>query len=119
MNSTASNGSATVIDNPEPTKKDVNDELTIAIASKHVQPSAMPEDLKMKKRAEAPKLEQMLEETIKVKGESDAIQKNWNTEGELEVEGLSDMTLHSFILQAEALGKKISYTKTLKVKISD
>ncbi len=37
----------------------------------------------------------------------------------IEVEGLKQSDLHNFILKAEQMGKKIEYTRTLSVRISD
>lgn len=96
-----------------------SDELTLVMKTVTEQESAMPETLKKEKQADAPSLANLFEQTLEQKGEADSLQKHWTSENELEVEGLSNTTLHSFVLEAEKLGKKITYTKTLSVKISD
>ena len=96
-----------------------SDELTIRIESEHEQPSAMSEEQKLNKRTNAPSLYNLLQKTLEDKGEYPLAKSEWSGESELKVEGLSDMTLHSFILKAESLGKKITYSKSLRIKISD
>ncbi|MEO9851659.1 MAG: hypothetical protein ABJH72_22085 [Reichenbachiella sp.] len=94
------------------------EELSIRLKSSHDHPSPMPAQLKNDVRKNASSLYELLDSTIKSKGES-LSKKEWVEGHTLEVEGLSQMTLHSFILQAEKLGKRIQYTKTLTVKITD
>lgn len=96
-----------------------SDELTLIMKSENVQESAMSEEQKQEKRATAPSLENLFDETVQLKGESSQLKKNWISDSQMEVEGLSNTTLHSFVLEAEKLGKKITYTRTIQVKISD
>ena len=96
-----------------------SDELTLHMKTVQVQESAMPEHLKQEKRVTSPSLNELFQETVERKGEIETVQQHWVSDQELEVEGLSNTTLHSFLLEAEKLGKKITYTKTLTVKISD
>ena len=93
------------------------DELTIVSKSSYVHTSAMNEDLKSRKRESAPALSEMFTNTLSEKNVS--AKSTWTGENEVEVEGLSKMTLHSFILKAEELGKKIKYTRSLTVEITD
>ena len=95
------------------------EELTISMKSFHEQVSPMSDEMKAEKRASSPSLHKIFEETLKAKGEYPLKNFEWTSDDELEVEGLSAQTLHSFVLEAEKLGKKISYTRTTKVKISD
>lgn len=94
------------------------DEMTIHIVSSFTQPSAMSPGLKEKKRNSSPSLQSLLETTLDEKGEANRKTK-WLSNNELEIEGLSKMTLHNFVLQAEALGKSVSYKRTLTVSITD
>lgn len=95
------------------------EELTILMESIHEQNSPMAEELRMQKQASADSLDALFFQTVRRKGEEEKLQANWISETEMEVEGISEMTLHSFLLKAEQLGKKITYTRTLRVKISD
>ncbi len=100
-------------------RESIEDTLTIYTETKRIINSAMPDYIKEKKRADAPSLFELFKNTIERKGEGEQVQiKELNTD-EFFVEGLSSMTLQSFILKAEELGKNISYTTSLQVKISD
>ena len=94
-------------------------ELTIHLQSSYDHPSAMPEEIKMKKQADAPALHELFCQTIEEKCGEANTKTYWIAPDEVEVEGLSNIALHSFILKAEELGKTVHYTKTLTVKISD
>ena len=96
-----------------------SDELTIHTRSSHHHPSAMSEVLKEKKRVNSPSLVELFEQTLQEKGGFDSSRTNWINHEEVEINGLSRMTLHRFILEAEKLGKTITYTETLTVKVSD
>ncbi|MFY0689281.1 MAG: hypothetical protein JXQ90_19075 [Cyclobacteriaceae bacterium] len=94
-----------------------SDELTINLVSSYEQSSAISDELKKQKQKDAPDLAELLQKTLTEKGGSDKC--TWTGESEVTVEGLSSMTLHSFVLKAEELGKTIKYTKSLKVEITD
>lgn len=96
-----------------------SDELTIRTKSSYVHPSPM--SLKHKREAtkNAPSLQELFNETLKNKGEYPTAKIEELDGNKLEVQGVSQMALHSFILEAEKLGKQIKYTKTYSVKISD
>lgn len=96
-----------------------SDELTLIVKTENVQESAMSEEQKQVKQSASPSLATLFDQTVQQKGEAAQLKRSWVSDSELEVEGLSSMTLHSFVLEAENLGKKITYTKTLQVKISD
>lgn len=95
------------------------EELTVIMESIHEQNSPMTEQLRKEKQAEAPSLEELFFQTVQRKGEESKLNTNWISDTEMKVEGISVMTLHSFLLKAEQLGKKITYSRTLSVKISD
>lgn len=97
----------------------MNDELTLLVKTTNKQTSPMSEELKKKKREESPSLGELFTETVEKKGELDSLKSTWTSDDEMEVEGISQMTLHSFLLRAEELGKNITYTRTLKVEITD
>ncbi|MEO9483936.1 MAG: hypothetical protein ABJG47_10840 [Ekhidna sp.] len=96
-----------------------NDEMTLVTQTINTQVSSMSEELKKIKRDATPPLQELFKETVENKGELDALKSRWTADDELMVEGLSQMTLHSFLLKAEELGKNITYTRTLKVEITD
>lgn len=101
------------------TEIEAQDEMTLVMKSTHTQMSSMPEELKEKKRKASPSLDELLRATAEKKGELDKLSVKWTSNDELEIEGISQMTLHSFILKAEELGKNITYTRTLRVDITD
>lgn len=96
-----------------------HDEMTLVMKTTNTQTSSMPEVLKKEKRDDAPSLEEILKNTVEAKGEIEEMKSSWTSEDALEIEGISQMTLHSFLLKAEELGKNITYTRTLKVEIKD
>lgn len=95
------------------------DELTLIMSTVDVRTSSMPEDLKRKIRDRSLGLKELFIATVERKGEGKELQVNRLSDSELEIEGISQMTLHSFLLKAEELGKKITYTRSLKVEITD
>ena len=101
------------------TNKVSNEEFSIRMKTRHSQESAMPQELKNQIRKNAPSLYELFDQTLQKKGESAYVESRFVEENVLEVEGLSQMTLHGYILEAERLGKKIEYIKTTTVKISD
>ncbi len=94
------------------------EELTIRMRSSHVDPSSMSEELKREYQKDAPLMSELFEETLRSKGEYDPSRIKWIEDNEVEVNGLSKMTLHNFLLRAEALGKDITYTKQTTISIS-
>ena len=96
-----------------------NEELTIRVASSHYQESAMSQEQKITARKDAPSLYKIFETTLQSKGEYNLDEIKWNSDDELEMSYLSNNALHSFVLEAEKLGKKVTYEKSLTVKISD
>lgn len=99
-------------------EKYADDELIITTSTSHKQESAMPDSLKNQVRENSPLLLELFHQTIKDKGD-DLTKRRWVGDQTLEVDGLSHATLHSFILEAEKLGKSVEYVKTLTVKIAD
>ena len=95
------------------------DELTLTTKSVVNQVNAMPESMKQKKQLSSDSLENILHKIVEEKGEENSIRIRKTSAKELEIEGLSKIALHSFILKAEELGKNIKYTRTLKVEITD
>jgi len=100
-------------------RKTSEDELILSMKTINTQKSTMKEDLKRKKRGESPSLEELLVKVINQKGEGGKFEMNRVSDNEIELEGISQMTLHSFLLKAEELGKNITYTRSLKVTIAD
>jgi len=100
-------------------KKNGHSQLSIQIKSTHAQESAMPEELKRQVQKNSPSLYELFDDTLRRKGEAQSVTSRFVDEDILEVEGLSNLTLHSYVLEAEKLGKKVEYIKTLTVKISD
>ncbi|WP_421762983.1 hypothetical protein [Ekhidna sp.] len=96
-----------------------HDEMTLVMKTTNTQISSMSDEMKAKKRRASASLEEMFRNTVEDKGQLDALKSSWTSDDELEIEGISQMTLHSFLLKAEELGKNITYTRTLKVEITD
>lgn len=93
-------------------------ELNIVTKSVITHESAMSDFQKEKARKNAPELKELLKSTISSGGDTEEINMNW-TGDSVELKGVSKMALHNFILKAEELGKKITYTKTYQVSIID
>ena len=100
-------------------KESANEELVLSMKTINTQKTSMKEELKREKREISPSLEELLMEVIDQKGESEKLEMNRVSEKEIELDGISQMTLHSFLLKAEELGKNITYTRSLKVSITD
>lgn len=71
------------------------------------------------KNANSAALQELFQQTLNEKGENVANQFKWVAENEIQVDGLSSMTLHNFILKAEELGKKVTYRRSIVLTISD
>lgn len=95
------------------------DELTIRIVSNYTHKSEQSEKLKLENQSNSPSLTRLFEKTLKTKNEFDTARTHWVEPNEVVVEGLSQMTLQDFIMKAERLGKRVSYSKSLTVKITD
>ncbi|MBC6401263.1 MAG: hypothetical protein GDA51_02590 [Ekhidna sp.] len=104
---------------PEQETRTVKDEFTICMETINHQNSSVSEALKEKKKAETSNLQEIFEETVRDRGEYPFSKFEWTNDKEVVVDGLSPMILHNFVLKAEKLGKKVSYIRTLKVKITD
>lgn len=94
-------------------------ELTIHTRSSYIDPSGMSENSKKEAQENAPSLYAIFEDTLKAKGEYPLSKCDHMNSNEILVKGMSQQTLHTFILEAQKLGKTIEYTKTVTVKISD
>lgn len=64
-------------------------------------------------------LQELFEHTLDERGENVPNKFKWVAENEIHVDGLSSMTLHNFILKAEALGKKVTYRRSIVLTITD
>ena len=95
------------------------DELRLIVKSTHSQPSPMSESLKQRVRKGSKSLNEILHEETELKGELKNAKFHPISNTTYKVEGVSESTLHSFILRAEGLGKKITYTRTLEIAIED
>ena len=95
-----------------------DDELTIHVKSHVTCPSPMPDNVKKMKREGSEGLMELFTQVLREKGE-DIISELKVTDNEIELSSLSSMTLHSFILKAEELGKCVTYEKSFRVKITD
>ena len=95
------------------------DAMIINVKQVVKQESPMPENIKNEKRLQAESLENILKRVINEKGEASDVSIQKSASNELEIEGMSKTTLHSFLVKAEELGKSITYTRTLKVEITD
>ena len=99
-------------------KKQLNgEELSIRINSSHYHKSAMSEKMKKEACENSPSLSELFDATLQKKGELDLVQSKIVDDNTIEVEGLSQATLHSYILEAEKLGKTVEYKKSFTIKI--
>lgn len=64
------------------------------------------------------KLKHLFEDILKRKNEYDQAEINWVDEETVEVKGVSNLCLQSFLLEAEQQGKDIAYTKQTIIKIA-
>lgn len=64
-------------------------------------------------------LQELFEQALAETGENGAQKFKWVGENEIQVDGLSGMTLHNFLLKAEALGKKVTYRRSIVFQIED
>ena len=87
--------------------------MTVSINSVIKHPAA-----KQKQSNENVDLKELLNEIITEK--SEAIENfEWVDEDTLEVKSNKGFSLHTFILEAEKLGKNISFEKKMLIKITD
>ena len=95
------------------------EELTIKVASSYFQEGALSVEQKVIARQDAGTLYGVFEKALKENNEYDLDEITWNGEDELEMKYISSASLNAFMLEAEKLGKSISFEKVLKVKITD
>ncbi len=95
------------------------DELTIIQKSKYTHPSAMPDHLKENLQKENSQMPQQFIEMMRKKGVDDSENMKWQNDHVVEVNSLTQKDLHDFILHAETLGKKITYSKQTIISISN
>jgi hypothetical protein len=91
--------------------------MTISIQSSVFHQSKS--NLKVVKDAPAQEkdLRRMLEEEIQRKGEQGQAEWQWLDDETLEINNLSGLALHSFLLKVEELGKNITYKKKTVIEI--
>lgn len=95
------------------------DELILTMETTTIQESSMTEEQKIDAKRNGSPLEELFEMVIDAKGETRSVKVIKSSNSEWQVEGLSNLALHSFLLKAEQLGKNITCTKTMKVSITD
>lgn len=90
--------------------------LTVGKETEIYPDSAVPsEDVKTNRSAIRDLFEQTLTENEEIEGD----RFKWVGENEIQVDGLSGMPLHNFVLKAEALGKKVTYRRSIVFTITD
>ena len=120
LTNTTEHEASILTDQPEASIKSAKaDELVIKMKSSIHHPSAMSDDLKKAKSMEGQRLNELFDETLSQKIQTEEVNCHWTDDSTVEVEGLSKLTLHNFILKAEELGKNVTYTRTYTVKVSD
>lgn len=92
--------------------------LTIHVPNTVHNPCGMSTSAKKKAQENGPAMAALFEQTLQDKGAYDSDRISWVSPEEVEVAGLSQAALHSFILKAEQLGKTVTLTKTVTVKVS-
>ena len=91
--------------------------MVISIESKVPQPNSGKQVLEGN-RAENENLKELFVDVLKNKNEYVEDQINWQNNETVSVSNVSSMALHSFVLEAEKLGKNITYTKKTVIEIS-
>ncbi|WP_109833048.1 hypothetical protein [Reichenbachiella versicolor] len=66
---------------------------------------------------ESIEMKKLFKEIMKEKGEIDEAKFNWVNGETVELKGVSPISVHSFLEQAEALGKRVKYTSTTTIDI--
>lgn len=94
-------------------------DMVIHLSSSNYHESAMSEARKQEVRKHAPSLPSLFDQVVKQKESYNPTSENWLSDQEVKLEGVSKMDIHTFILEAEKLGKKITYTQTLTVQVTD
>lgn len=94
--------------------------MTITISSEMQQPN----HLKVVKNdaqqdQNHPELKSLFEQVLLEKNALDEKQVRWLNNSTVEVSGSVGLALHSFVLRAEELGKKVSYEKKTVIRIAD
>lgn len=94
-------------------------QLTIIKQEVNTQKSAASDRTKERLKFEKTNMAELLTSTLKKKREFDESHIKWLDSETVELSNVSNLTIHSFILQAEALGKDITYSKQTTIKISN
>ena len=96
----------------------LNDELTINLRSRVTHESPMSDEARVHACAASKPLIDRLKAMLMERGySSDSIAAI--SEDEVELQGIPQSLVHTFVLQAEELGKHVTYEKTLTIKFSD
>ena len=89
--------------------------MTITINSKFTQPNGKSD----RPTSNNVDLKPLFEKVLGEKGELDSSKVKWKDDETVELNSVSNMTLHSFLLEAEKLGKDVTYEKTTTIKINN
>jgi hypothetical protein len=89
--------------------------MTISLQSTITKPSPCKDQ---KGQVDNGKLKALFEDILKRKNEYDKAEIHWIDDETVEVKGVSNLCLQSFLLEAEQHGKDIAYTKQTIIKIA-
>ena len=65
-----------------------------------------------------PQLKELLEGVLEQKNELDTAEINWVDDETVELKNVSNISLNTFLIQAEQQGKDITYTKQTIIQIA-
>lgn len=98
-------------------RSEIQEELCIRMTNTMIQKNFSKSSLTNEPAMTSVSAKDLFERTVKNKGEHNSVKTRFVDDSTMEVEGLSKMALHSYLLEAEKLGKKIEFVKTTTIKI--
>lgn len=91
--------------------------MTISIESKIAHPSCAKVSTEDRQSVKVEELKNMFENVLKEKNEFSPDKLKWLDEKTVQVDELSGLSLHSFLLKVEELGKDVTFTKKTVIEI--
>lgn len=92
--------------------------MIISQKSTVVHPNPIKPSANMKGMQDDSVLKSLFIDMLKSKNEYNESSIQWSDDETVEISNISNMSLHTFLLKAEKMGKDISYTKRTIIEIS-
>lgn len=103
-----------------PSNNKLNGTERLKIITKQEFTQKSPMNAEKKKQLEnQPALSELLTTTLKEKGELKEDNIEWIDHETVRLKNVSNLAVHSFVLQAESLGKNVTYTNETSIRISN